>query len=120
MANVEAGITVELLWSPAPREMRRVELRLRAGAGIADALRAAEWADVATAAGSDAALAAAGLSVAVWGKGRPLATPLRDGDRVEVLRALTVDPMEARRARYEAAGGVKALRSRKYAAQFKR
>jgi len=34
-----------------------------------------------------------------------------------VVRGLEVAPMDARRARYEAAGGVKALRKRKHAMQ---
>lgn len=118
--SADGRISVDLAWSPAPREMRRVALSLPAGASIADALRATGWDALAQAAGSDAALASAGLSAAVWSRARPLATPLRDGDRVELLRVLTIAPMEARRARYEAAGGVKALRRRKYAAQSKR
>jgi putative ubiquitin-RnfH superfamily antitoxin RatB of RatAB toxin-antitoxin module len=114
------AIAVEFAWSPAPREMRTATLRLPRGATIAAALRATGWAEVAQALASDAALAAAGLSVAVWSHGRPLATELRDGDRIELLRALTIAPMDARRARYEAAGGVEALRRRKHAAQSKR
>ena len=118
--SADVGIAVEVAWSPAPREMRRVCLTLPVGASIADALRATGWDVLALAAGNDEALASAGLSAAVWSHARPLATPLRDGDRVEVLRVLTIAPMEARRARYAAAGGVKALRRRKYAAQVKR
>jgi putative ubiquitin-RnfH superfamily antitoxin RatB of RatAB toxin-antitoxin module len=120
MASADAVIAVEVAWSPAPREMRRAALRLPAGSTIAAALQATGWAELAPAWADDAALAAAGLSVAVWSHGRALGTELRDGDRVEVLRALTIAPMDARRARYEAAGGVKALRRRKYEAQIKR
>jgi putative ubiquitin-RnfH superfamily antitoxin RatB of RatAB toxin-antitoxin module len=36
----------------------------------------------------------------VWGRAQPLTAVLRDGDRVEVYRPLTVDPKEARRQRY--------------------
>lgn len=120
MASAEAGIVVEVAFSPAPREMLRAGLNLPAGATLLDALREAGWEVSAIAAQGDAALAAAGLSAAIWGRARPLATPLRDGDRIELLRALTIAPMEARRARFEAAGGVKALRKRKHAAQFER
>ncbi len=56
----------------------------------------------------------------MWGKTRPLAHPLRDGDRVEVLRELQIDPMAARRVRFEAAGGVDALRRRGYAGRKQR
>jgi uncharacterized protein len=51
------------------------------------------------------AIAAAGLSqdghvgIAVYGETAAGDQPLRDGDRVELLRALTIDPKEARRRR---------------------
>ena len=114
MASAESGaatIAVELAWSPAPREMRTLQLRLPAGATIADALRASGWPEL------RAVEEGGGLAVAVWGRAQPADHPLADGDRVEVLRALEVAPMDARRARFEAAGGVKALRKRKHAAQ---
>ncbi len=43
----------------------------------------------------------AGQSVAtgVWGKVRPPHYLLRDGDRIEIYRALKADPKQARRAR---------------------
>lgn len=37
--------------------------------------------------------------VGVFSKPRPLATAVRDGDRVEVYRPLNIDPREARRER---------------------
>ena len=56
----------------------------------------------------------------MWCRSRPLTHPLRDGDRVEVLRNLAIAPMDARRARYRDAGGVKALRDRAVKAQKNR
>ena len=41
---------------------------------------------------------------AVWGKRVELTTPLNDGDRLELLRPLTVDPKEARRLRFNQQG----------------
>jgi uncharacterized protein len=41
----------------------------------------------------------AALSYAIHGQRAERATPLRAGDRVELLRPLKVDPKEARRAR---------------------
>ena len=41
-----------------------------------------------------------GLRLGVWGKPRSADTLLRDRDRVEIYRPLTVDPKEARRQRY--------------------
>lgn len=37
--------------------------------------------------------------VGVWGKVRPLETPLKEGDRVEVYRPRLADPKAARRER---------------------
>jgi putative ubiquitin-RnfH superfamily antitoxin RatB of RatAB toxin-antitoxin module len=112
---VSAEISVQVVWSPSARETRVADLRLAAAATVADALAATGWPALAGASLGDAAFAAAGLSAAVWSKARPLAQVLRDGDRVEVLRDLQIDPMTARRVRFEAAGGVDALRRRGYA-----
>ena len=113
MASAE--IRVQVVWSPSARETLSVELRLAPACTVADALAAAGWPALASASQGDAAFAAAGLSAAVWSKARPLASALRDGDRVEVLRDLQIDPMTARRVRYEAAGGIDAQRRRGYA-----
>jgi putative ubiquitin-RnfH superfamily antitoxin RatB of RatAB toxin-antitoxin module len=110
-----ATIAVDVAWSPAAREMLTASLRLSPGATIAQALAATGWPALACAAAGDAAFALAGLSAAVGSRSRALAHVLRDGDRVEVLRELQADPMAARRVRYEAAGGVDALRKRGYA-----
>ena len=71
---------------PGRFETRTVELP--EGARIADAVAAARLA---------AGEAIAGY--AVFGVSAEAATPLRDGSRVELLRALQVDPKEARRRR---------------------
>ena len=113
MASAE--IAVQVVWSPSARETLSVALRLPADSTVAAALAAAGWPALASAEQGDAALAAAGLAAAVWNKPRPLAHVLRDGDRVEVLRELQIDPMTARRVRFEAAGGIDALRQRGYA-----
>jgi len=112
---VSAEIAVLVAWSPSARATLSVALSLPPESTLAAALAAAGWPALAAAAQGDAAFAAAGLSAAVWGRARPLAHVLRDGDRVEVLRDLQIDPMAARRVRFEAAGGVDALRRRGYA-----
>ena len=112
---MSAEISVQVVWSPSARETLDLTLCLPEGATVADAIAAAGWPALASAGQGDAAFAAAGLSTAVWSKARPLAHVLRDGDRVEVLRDLQIDPMTARRVRYEAAGGIDALRRRGYA-----
>ncbi len=111
---MSAELSVLVVWSPAEREVASVTLTLADGATLADALAATGWPALASARQGEAAFAAAGLSAAVWSKPRPLAHALRDGDRVEVLRDLQIDPMTARRVRFEAAGGIDALRRRGY------
>lgn len=64
-----------------------VELTLADGATVADALAASALGDPAIA------------GYAVHGGRVTLATPLRDGDRLELLRPLLIDPKEARRRR---------------------
>jgi putative ubiquitin-RnfH superfamily antitoxin RatB of RatAB toxin-antitoxin module len=44
------------------------------------------------------------LTVAVWGRAAAPDRVLDDGDRVEIVRPLKVDPKEARRLRYEVQG----------------
>lgn len=113
MENAE--IAVQVVWSPSARETLSIALTLPSGSTVAAALAATGWPALASAAQGDTAFAAAGLSAAVWSKSRPLGHVLRDGDRVEVLRDLQIDPMTARRVRFEAAGGIDALRRRGYA-----
>jgi uncharacterized protein len=38
-------------------------------------------------------------TVGVWGKLKTLETMVEEGDRIEIYRPLTIDPMEARRLR---------------------
>jgi putative ubiquitin-RnfH superfamily antitoxin RatB of RatAB toxin-antitoxin module len=47
-------------------------------------------------------LPAAGLRIGIRGKEAAPASVLRDGDRVEILRSLALDPGEARRRRARA------------------
>lgn len=74
-----------------PRRHRTVALDLPPGATVAEAVAAS---------GLEPGGAAA---YAVYGKRVDADTTLRDGDRLELLRPLLLDPKEARRRR--AAGG---------------
>ena len=71
-----------------PRRFESVRLRLPDGARLADALDASGWA-------GDAEV----VAYAVFGQRAEAGTPLRDGDRVELLRPLVADPKDARRRR---------------------
>jgi putative ubiquitin-RnfH superfamily antitoxin RatB of RatAB toxin-antitoxin module len=93
--QVAAGgsIAVEVVFSPQPRCVHRVTIVLPAGATVNDALLASGLADPQP---------QAGLSVGIWGRRASLGMRLRDHDRVEIYRPLTVDPKEARRVRQRA------------------
>jgi uncharacterized protein len=73
-----------------------VPLELADGATAGDAICASNLAPriVAVTIGDD--------SVGIWSKPCTLATPLRDGDRVEIYRPLRADPKEIRRLRAKA------------------
>jgi putative ubiquitin-RnfH superfamily antitoxin RatB of RatAB toxin-antitoxin module len=68
-------------------------LRLPEGSTLADAVRASGLVERFGLPPSDA-------SVGIWGRRRSADTIVRTGDRVEIYRALMVDPKEARRRRY--------------------
>lgn len=90
---------VELVWSPEAGRYEHRWLELAEGSTLADALRACP--DFIT----QMPQPLTELQLGVWGRLRPLDTPLRERDRVEVYRPLTVDPKEARRLRYAKRGG---------------
>lgn len=96
MASAE--LAVEVVYAPAPHQVRSAALRLPAGSTVTDAVRASGVLD-----GVGAAEAGT-LQPAVWGRSVAADTHLRDGDRVELTRPLRVDPKEARRQRYRRDG----------------
>ena len=83
---VSGQILVEVIqaW---PRRHDAVRVSLPEGATVAEAVKAANLPP------------ADHVGVAVHGEVAAHDRPLRDGDRVELLRALTIDPKEARRRR---------------------
>jgi uncharacterized protein len=78
-----------------PERATRIAVDLPAGATVADAIRAS---DIATRCGVDVAV----LGLAVFGRRVTDDSVLEEGDRVELLRPLAVDPKQARRLRAEA------------------
>lgn len=88
-----ATIAVEVVYCAAPHQVDLTRLNLADSATVADALRAS---GVLLRHGLDPDA----LGLGIWGR---LCRPdqrLRDRDRVELTRPLTVDPKEARRQRY--------------------
>lgn len=88
------SLCVEVVFCPGPREADLVTLNLPVGSTVADAVAASGLA------GRHPGEATA-WRLAVWGRACPADQLLRDRDRVELLRSLTVDPKEARRLRYK-------------------
>ena len=95
MGPAEPGaLRVEVVYCPRPGSCDLVHLSLPPGATLADALHASGLVQ-------RHALVVPELRLGVWCKAREPAHLLRDRDRVEVYRALIVDPKEARRLRYK-------------------
>jgi putative ubiquitin-RnfH superfamily antitoxin RatB of RatAB toxin-antitoxin module len=87
---------VTLMYASAPRTVLEQTLDLPEGARVADALVASGWQAQHPEIGS--------LSLALWGRRCEADQPLREGDRVELLRPLRVDPKVARRERFVGQG----------------
>lgn len=90
------SVKIELLYSPAPREVLEQALALPEGTTVSQALAHAGWLSLL----SDGHP----LTVLVWGRKVSPDTPVRDGDRIELCRALRVDPKVARRERFVGQG----------------
>ena len=99
---IEAKIAVTAVYSAKPRAVAERVLLLPQGCTVAQALRASGLLDGADQDG----LAAAGQGV--WGRKVPLTHVLKDQDRLEIYRPLTVDPKVARRERFVGQGAKKA------------
>jgi len=101
MAPVDGPVAldVEVVYGVGPHQVDRVSLRLAPGSTVGDAVAASGLRDRhPELAGPDP------LDTGVWCRAAAADTALRDRDRVEVYRPLTVDPKEARRLRYKRRG----------------
>lgn len=91
-------LTVSLVYSPTPRQVREWELELAVGATVAMALAECrffkEFPD----------LQSGRLMLGIWGRKTSLVHLLIDGDRIEIYRNLRVDPKVARRERFDRQG----------------
>jgi putative ubiquitin-RnfH superfamily antitoxin RatB of RatAB toxin-antitoxin module len=98
----EAPLSVEVCWIGVEPPLR-VALTVAAGCTVAQAMAAsgiaAAIANLAPAAPGAGPLDA--LAITVFGRAAAPGDPLRDGDRIELLPPLTVDPMVARQRRAE-------------------
>jgi putative ubiquitin-RnfH superfamily antitoxin RatB of RatAB toxin-antitoxin module len=96
-----AKMHVVIVYSPGPRVVHEVPLQLEEGSTVAQALQACGLQTVLV---SDASQPA---GLGVWGKRVTPAHVLRDQDRLEIYRPLTVDPKVARRERFARQGAKK-------------
>lgn len=94
----EPVINVCVVFSPQPRMVKECFLQLPQGGTLREAIAQSHLLD-----GLDAAMVAT-LECGVWGRKLPLQHILREGDRIEIYRALRVDPKEARRQRFAGQG----------------
>jgi putative ubiquitin-RnfH superfamily antitoxin RatB of RatAB toxin-antitoxin module len=93
MARAE-GLRVEVVVGVSPRVVEAVCLTLPPGSTALQALQASGLVQ-------QHGLDLTELRLAVWSRECGPDTPVRDRDRVELVRALSVDPKEARRQRYK-------------------
>ena len=95
MASAETThIRVEIAFSPAAGQVVCSQLVLAVGLTVLDAIKQSGLPiDVQNHLGNPP-------RIGVWGQLRALDHVLRDGDRVELYRALLIDPKDARRLRH--------------------
>lgn len=86
-------VRVEVVYCPSPGVIDLTPLELPDGSTVADALQASGVLQ-------RHALTLESVDAGIWFRASPLEATLRERDRVEVYRPLTVDPKEARRLRY--------------------
>ena len=90
----DTSLRVTVVYSPAPRTVHEVQLVFRAGATVRDAMMGSGVAQ------SFPDLNLSTATLGVWGRKSTPEHVLRDLDRVEIYRPLTVDPKVARRERF--------------------
>ena len=89
---------VSVVYSPAPRDVRVVELGLDASSTVMQALQASGLLQ------EFGSIDPQAMVVGVWGRKVRLNQTLQANDRVEIYRALAVDPKVARKMRYAKQG----------------
>lgn len=95
---VEACLSITLVYSPLPRQVREWSIELEVGATLGQALERCglfeEFPD----------LEKNCMQLGVWGRKVQMGHVLQDRDRIEIYRPLQVDPKTARRERFSRQG----------------
>lgn len=86
----EAELTISVVYA-LPERQQVVKLRVPGGTSVADAVRLSGLSSVFP------EIATAPLHCAIYGRQVPATHVVADGDRVEILRPLLIDPKESRR-----------------------
>jgi putative ubiquitin-RnfH superfamily antitoxin RatB of RatAB toxin-antitoxin module len=89
---------VELVFSPAARQVVQATMELPEGSTVGTALIQSGWRE------QFELDRRTDITFGIWNDKATLHTELRDGDRLEVYRALLVDPKVARRERFNKQG----------------
>ena len=105
MIAIDTRIHITVMYSPAPRVVHERVVPLSVGTTVMQALQQSglltECPDI------DLSQSEA-FMVFIWGKKTDPDHVLRDLDRIEICRALTVDPKVARRERFQKQGSSRA------------
>jgi putative ubiquitin-RnfH superfamily antitoxin RatB of RatAB toxin-antitoxin module len=91
-------IEVSVVYSPASRDVREIVLHLAPSSTVLQAVQASGLLQLFPLIDQQTTV------VGVWGRKASLNQPLRENDRVEIYRPLTVDPKVARRERFAKQG----------------
>lgn len=94
----DQSLSITVVWSSAARQTTQVQLQVPDTCTAAQAVRLSGLLNGLPDTDIDA------LSLAVWGRKASADQLLRDGDRLELLRPLKVDPKVARRERFSKQG----------------
>ena len=97
---------IDIYYSPAERKIECEWVEVLQGTSIGDLLESLHTKAMPTRLAE--VMASQGLTAAVWGRAVPASYQLQAGDRVELVRDLRVDPMMARRERFNKQGIKKA------------
>lgn len=93
---------VVLMHASAPRTVHEASLEVPPGCTVRQALLQANWLALIPEIETES------LTTCVWGRKAGLDHGLREGDRLEVVRPLRVDPKVARRERFVGQQGARA------------
>ena len=94
----DGTLSVTVVYAPGARQIEQCQLSMKNGALVAEAIVESQLLKALPADVVDA------LVASVWGRKAGLNDRLRNGDRIEILRDLRVDPKVARRERFAKQG----------------